>query len=61
MPKFLTSRKFWATAAGLAAVILVETVPTLAPYQDSIGEILFTLAAYVVGTGIADAGRLRKG
>jgi len=60
MSKFkllLQSRKFWAAFIGAVFVVLEEFVPNFPLEAEQVTNIVYVLVAYILGTGIEDAGR----
>ncbi len=57
MSKFkqlLASRKFWAALIGLALIITKAFKPDFPLEQEQLTAIVYTLVAYILGTGIED-------
>lgn len=59
----LTSRKFWAAAIGfVTAVLTAFNVPNLTVEQVvAIITACSTLIAYIIGEGLVDSARIKKG
>ena len=56
LPPFLKSRKFWALIVGALVIVVRAYVPNL-PIDDSkLTELILLLVAYILGTGLEDAG-----
>ena len=56
LPPFLKSRKFWALIAGALVIIVRQYVPNL-PIEDAkLSELVLLFVAYIIGTGLEDAG-----
>ncbi len=56
LPPFLKSRKFWSLIAGALVIILRQYVPDLPLDDAKLSELVLLLVAYIVGTGLEDAG-----
>lgn len=50
-----TSRKFWATTAGLIALLAKTFVPSLPFDEVTITAFIVTMSTYVIGVGLADS------
>jgi hypothetical protein len=50
------SRKFWASALGLALVVAKVYKPDLAISEEQIATIVGVLVAFIVGTGLENIG-----
>ena len=50
------SRKFWASVAGLLLVIIQEIIPDFPLTADQVTNVIYVLVAYIIGTGLEDAG-----
>ena len=50
----LKSRKFWAALVGLAVIVIKEFEPDFPLEEEQITNIVFVIAAYIVGTAIED-------
>jgi hypothetical protein len=50
------SRKFWASLIGTVIVVLNDVVPGFPFDADQVTNIIYILAAYILGTAIDDAG-----
>jgi hypothetical protein len=57
LPPFIKSRKFWALIAGIAALIVRQYLPTFPLSDDELTRLVLLLAAFIIGTGLEDAGR----
>ena len=53
-PAFLTSRKFWAAVIAVLVIVLRSTVPTFPISDQLVSDIVLTLIAYIIGTGLSD-------
>jgi hypothetical protein len=53
----LGSKKFWAALTAVIVTGAVSLIPALEPMEANLTEIIGVLAAYIVGQGIADAGK----
>ncbi len=51
---FLTSRKFWAAVIAVLVIVLRSTVPTFPISDQLVSDIVLTLIAYIIGTGLSD-------
>ncbi len=56
LPPFLKSRKFWALIAGAIVIVLRQYVPAFPIPDDQVASIILMLVAYIIGTGLEDAG-----
>lgn len=52
----LRSRKFWAAFIGTLIVVLNELAPGFPFNAEQVTNIIYILAAYILGTAIDDAG-----
>ena len=52
----LRSRKFWAALIGTLVVILNELLPGFPFTAEQVTNVVYLLAAYILGTAIDDAG-----
>ncbi len=59
LPPFLKSRKFWALIAGAIVIIIRQLVPALPVDDAKLSELILLLVAYIIGTGLEDAGLAR--
>ena len=50
------SRKFWASIAGLLLVVIQEIMPDFPLSADQVTNVIYVLVAYIIGTGLEDAG-----
>jgi len=56
--QLLGSRKFWAALVGTAVVIVKQIKPDFPLDEEQITQIVWLLASYIVGVGIADKAEL---
>ena len=56
LPPFLKSRKFWALIAGALVIVIRQYVPSLPLDDAKLNELVLLLVAYILGTGLEDAG-----
>jgi len=56
LPEFLKSRKFWALVIGAALIALHQYVPNLPLSDEQITTVAYLLIAFIIGTGLEDAG-----
>ena len=52
----LSSRKFWAAVVGLALIITKAFKPDFPLEEEQLTLIIGTLAAYIIGVAVEDAG-----
>lgn len=54
--RLLKSRKFLVSLAVILASLAVKAVPSLAPYQNDLGNLMFALAGlFIAGTTVEDS------
>ena len=56
LPGFLRSRKFWSLIVGALVIVLRSYVPAFPIPDDQVASIILLLVAYILGTGLEDAG-----
>lgn len=56
LPPFLKSRKFWALIAGAVVIAVRAFVPNLPFSDEQLNELILLFVAYILGTGLEDAG-----
>jgi hypothetical protein len=56
IPAFLKSRKFWALVIGAVLVAVHNFIPQLPLSDAQITDIAYLLIAFIIGTGLEDAG-----
>lgn len=56
----LASRKFWAALVALVLVIVRAYQPAFPLGEEELTALIAVLAAYILGTGIEDAGRMLR-
>jgi hypothetical protein len=57
--KLLGSRKFWAAVVGLAVTLVEAWWPGLPVTEEQLTQVVWMLAAYILGTGLEDGLRAR--
>jgi hypothetical protein len=56
LPAFLKSRKFWALIIGAVLIAVHQYVRQLPLSDAQITDIAYLLIAFIIGTGLEDAG-----
>ena len=56
LPAFLKSRKFWALVIGAVLIAVHNFIPNLPLSDAQITDIAYLLIAFIIGTGLEDAG-----
>lgn len=60
LKNLLASRKFWAALVALVLVIVRAYQPAFPLGEEELTALITVLAAYILGTGIEDAGRMLR-
>jgi hypothetical protein len=55
----LGSRKFWAALVGIAFVLLRAVWPNFPLDEAAVEQLVWVVAAYVLGVGVSDTGLLK--
>lgn len=53
-PDFLKSRKFWAATIAVLVIVLRSYVPTFPLSDEAVTNLVLTLIAYIIGSGLSD-------
>jgi hypothetical protein len=56
LPPFLRSRKFWTLITGAVLIVVRSYIPSLPISDELLTNAVLLLVAYIIGTGLEDAG-----